>query len=185
MPACVHVCVCMPRAQKRYHHSLDMFFHLAFFLLDRHYFGCQSSFFLFRPFCKAALIHRIVCASAKVTHNSFNQTVNKVDIQIQSSEKPDNLGTFVFHFFESWCNIWVRKSWSYPSRLHQICSDVQVGTQLCPTWLEVEKTTGCSHTKKKKIISSNHFHVQAHHNQVTLVHDVVELNWTIYGLIMS
>lgn len=149
MPACVHVCVCMPQAQKRYHHSLDMFFHLAFFLLDRHYFGCQSSFFLFRPFCKAALIHRIVCGSAKVTHNSFNQTVNKVDIQIQSSEKPDNLGTFVFHFFESWCNIWLRKSWSYPSRLHQICSDMQVGTHNVAGSGENDLMFTHTHTHKK------------------------------------
>lgn len=55
---CAVWCVCSPRAQKRYHLSLDMFFHLAFFLLDRHYFGCQSYFFFFftQAFCKADLI---------------------------------------------------------------------------------------------------------------------------------
>lgn len=66
---CVCVCVCMhlPQAQKRYYLSLDMFFHLAFFLLDRHHFGCQSFFFLLRPFRKVDLIHCIVCGSAWVT----------------------------------------------------------------------------------------------------------------------
>lgn len=70
----------LPQAQKRYHLSFDMFFHLAFFLLDRHYFSCQSFFFFSTPIFPQGQLYPLYCEQWCLCSRLFNHIINKMHL---------------------------------------------------------------------------------------------------------